>query len=441
MKSFILTSVFFILSLSLSAQLTSFVGVGVRLQIDSTSGLGFKAAKVIAFVPGGSAEFSGLKIGDYIIKVDDKSATNMTIDQVVNLIKGEPESMVKFDVKQSGTMKVFKMKRRKFETSSFYVTPAVSSEFGNNLARLINDAPFDFKYVIDSTSHREENSGFARNVFPCKVSLPNVKEVTVVRSFGTTCNITVGVYNTMDEVNKNGEKFIDELKKVFPKAYYFSKKGTESNTIQIGNQSDQGHTRAFMVMYSYQDKTTKQYKLELRIESGVPNVYYKIASEKAETDFANGLHKVYNDVMNNFENLKGTEHKSDDIFNASYWYDVNFSIPNSGKSYVDAGSLMEIRADEYRSLFYSGDSKEDAAASYTKLSELILKGFGKDFVYTYDKPDEFFAQIIPDNSEKYIIFLNKKERSIESLPLSVLVFQKAENGKYIVYLTFYKSML
>lgn len=441
MKRFIFIFLFFLLSLSLSAQLTSFVGVGVRLQIDSTSGLGFKAAKIIAFVPGGSAEFSGMKIGDYIIKVDDKSATNMKLDQVVNLIKGEPESTVKFDVKQNGTMKVFKMKRRKFETSTFYVVPDVSSDFGNNIARLINDAPFDFKYVIDSTSHKEENKGFAANVYPCKMTLPNVKEVTIKRGFGTTCNITVGVYNTMDEVNSNGEKFVGELKKIFPKCYYFSKKGTESNTIQIGNQNDEGYTRAFMVMYSYQDKTTKQYRLELRIESGVPSIYYTIASTKADTDFANGLHKVYNDVMNNFENLKGEEHKSNDVFNASYWYDVNFSLPNSGKSYVDAGGLMEIRADEYRSLFYSGESKEDADAAYTKLSEVILQGFGKDFVYTYDKPNEFFSKIIPENSEKYIIFLNKKERSLESVPLSVLVLNKAENGKYLVYLTFYKSLL
>lgn len=243
----------------------------------------------------------------------------------------------------------------------------------------------------------------------------------------------------MGEVNTNGEKFIEQLKKCFPNCYYFSKKGTESHTIQIGIEGETIYTGAFMQIYSYQDKETSKYKLEAYIGSGIPKTYIPVKTPKPDTDFSNALLKVYNDVLNDFSKLKGEEHKSDDIFNASYWYDVNFSIPGSGKSYIDAGSLMDIRADEYRSLFFSGESKEDADATYTKLSGVIMEAFGDEFVYCYDKPEEFFSQIIPANSEKHLMYLKKNERGSETLPVAVLVLTKAENGKYLVYLTFYKA--
>lgn len=436
-KHFVLF-LFSFFGLTLFGQLSTLVGIGVRLQIDSTS-LGYKAAKVIYFIPGGPAESSGLKIGDFLMKVDGKSAVKLSIDEVVALIKGPEGTTVKVDVKRGAENKTFSMQRRSMQASSVYFASETDSELGKSIARLINDAPYDFKNTIDSTTFETEGTGFTRDVYPSKVKVPGVKSVHMVRSFGTTCRIRLGSYASMDEVNQSGEKFVGELQECFPKFYFHPVIGEKSNKVQIGSQNDKGYSSCLMEMYSYLEGD--QYHLDLRIENGTPSAFYKITTPKPDTDFANALHKIYKDVPNKFANLKGTQHENGDIFNKAYWYDSNMEVPGSGKSYIFGGSGMLSTPLRFISLFYNGPSEEEANEAFIKMADVVMEAFGDKFVFTGDRPNEIMSQVIPKDVGKFVIFAQRKERGYEKVPVAVLMVSPSEGGNYSLSLVFYETAL
>lgn len=430
----------FLLATPAFGQLTSLVGIGVRLQIDSTA-LGYKAAKVISFIPGGPAEKSGLKTGDLVLKVDGKSAVKIPLEEVINLIKGPEGSVVKLDVSRGGVTKSYSMTRKSMQASNVYYTPAADTEFGNSIARLLNDAPYEFRNTIDSTTHTEEGTGFTRDVYPCRVKVPGVQAVNMVRSFGTTCRIVIGTYPTMDEVNKYGEEFVAELQKCFPKFYFFPVIGEKSNKVQIGNQSADRYTSSLMELYSYQDKKDNTYKLEMRVESGTPKVFYTTSAEKPDTDFAGAIHKIYGEVVNKFENLKGAEHQEGGPFNTTYWYDSNMEVPGSGKTYIYGGTGMIPTPLRFVSLFYNGPDKEQADAVFAKLADVVRDAFGNEFVFTFDKPSELIEHVIPKDAEKCVIFARRRERGYENAPVALLLYAPSMEGNYSVSLIFYKTAL
>ncbi|MGV3629667.1 MAG: PDZ domain-containing protein [Bacteroidota bacterium] len=423
---------------ALFGQLTTLVGIGVRLQIDSTS-LPYKAAKVTSFLPGGPAGTSGLKVGDFVLKVDGKNATNLNVDGVVALIKGPEGTAVKLEVKRGAETKTFSMTRKAIQASSSYYTSSGNTEFGKNMELLLNDAPYDFKNTIDSTTFETEGTGFTRDVYPSRIKLPGVKSVHMVRSFGTTCRIRVGVYNTMDEVNKNGEKFVEELQKCFPKFYFFPVAGKESNKVQIGNQNDNGYTSALMEMYSFEENGL--YYLDLRIENGSPSYFYKTTTPVPETDFARAIHKIYKEVPNKFAGLKGTEHEEGGPFNTAYWYDSNMEVPGSGKSYIFGGSAMISTPLRFISLFYNGPSLEKANEAFVTMADVVREAFGDEFVFSGDRPNEILSQVIPKDAGKFVIFARRKERGYEKVPVAVLMVAPSEGGNYSLSLVFYETAL
>jgi hypothetical protein len=424
---------------ALFGQLTTLVGIGVRLQVDSTT-LGYKAAKVISFIPGGPAEKSGLKTGDFVMKVDGKSAVKLTVDEVVALIKGPEGTTVKIEVKRGAENKLFSMQRKSMQASNVYFSSAVNSDFGNSIAKLINDAPYEFKNTIDSSTFETEGTGFTRDLYPSKVQVPGVKYVKMEKSFGTSCRIRIGSYATMDEVNKTGEKFVAELQQCFPKFYFLPVIGEESNKVQIGNQSESGYTGAMMELYSYFDKTARVYQLDMRIENGTPGAFYKIKTPKPDTDFSNAVHKIYNDVPNKFTNLKGTEHEEGDFFNPAYWYDSNMEVPGAGRSYIYGGSAMISSPQRFISLFYNGPDEEKANEAFATMADVVRDAFGDQFVFTFNRPAELM-QVIPDNVGKFVIFAKRKERGYEKLPIAVLMVTPSEGGNYSLSLVFYETAL
>lgn len=66
----------------------SFEGIGVEIGIKKDQ------LTVIAPLKGTPGERAGLKSGDYIIKIDGKSASNMSTDEAVNLIRGKKGTKV-----------------------------------------------------------------------------------------------------------------------------------------------------------------------------------------------------------------------------------------------------------------------------------------------------------------------------------------------------------
>lgn len=74
----------------------SFSGVGIVL------GAKNKVLTVIAPIDGTPADKAGIKAGDQIIKIDNKDATNMAIDEAVNLIRGPEGTEVTLTISRAG---------------------------------------------------------------------------------------------------------------------------------------------------------------------------------------------------------------------------------------------------------------------------------------------------------------------------------------------------
>ncbi|PJE57664.1 MAG: S41 family peptidase [Candidatus Portnoybacteria bacterium CG10_big_fil_rev_8_21_14_0_10_38_18] len=70
----------------------SFEGVGMEL------GLKSKVLTVVAPIEGTPAYNAGIKAGDKILKIDDKSTEGMQVEEAVNLIRGEKGTQVKLSI-------------------------------------------------------------------------------------------------------------------------------------------------------------------------------------------------------------------------------------------------------------------------------------------------------------------------------------------------------
>jgi len=76
-----------------------FVGVGARLADDALG------AKVMVVFRGSPADQAGLKVGDVIVRVDDKDVGGIVVDDIVTLIRGEEGTTVRLKVLRSSEPK------------------------------------------------------------------------------------------------------------------------------------------------------------------------------------------------------------------------------------------------------------------------------------------------------------------------------------------------
>jgi len=84
-----------------SANLPSGV-IGISLQIGAER-VGDPAILYVGMVhPEGPAQQAGLRHGDEVMSVDGTSVTGKTYEQVVKMIRGEPGTIVKLEVKGEG---------------------------------------------------------------------------------------------------------------------------------------------------------------------------------------------------------------------------------------------------------------------------------------------------------------------------------------------------
>ena len=80
-----------------------FGGLGI------TVGIRDKALTVIAPIDDTPAYRAGLKAGDIILKIDDKSTLDMTLDEAVSLMRGKPGTDIELTIVRKGESKPFKV--------------------------------------------------------------------------------------------------------------------------------------------------------------------------------------------------------------------------------------------------------------------------------------------------------------------------------------------
>ncbi|NCU29916.1 S41 family peptidase [Candidatus Saccharibacteria bacterium] len=102
------------------------IGGGIGAEI----GLRDNKLTIIRPLKGSPAEQSGLLPGDIITKVNDKSASGWTVDQVVSKIRGDVDSKVNITVIRDGESKDFSITRQKI------VAPTVESEIKDGVGIL-----------------------------------------------------------------------------------------------------------------------------------------------------------------------------------------------------------------------------------------------------------------------------------------------------------------
>ncbi len=92
----------------------SFGGVGIQIAVKDNQVL------VIAPVKGTPADIAGIKSGDRVVKVDESSTDSLSIDKVVNMIRGEIGTKVKISIQRGSSteIKEYNLERKKIEVPS-----------------------------------------------------------------------------------------------------------------------------------------------------------------------------------------------------------------------------------------------------------------------------------------------------------------------------------
>ena len=93
-----------------------FGGLGI------TIGMKDGALTVISPLDGTPADKAGIKSGDIVLKIDEKSTINMTLDESVELMRGKPKTNVELTIVRKGEMKplVIKIQRDIIKVKSVY---------------------------------------------------------------------------------------------------------------------------------------------------------------------------------------------------------------------------------------------------------------------------------------------------------------------------------
>lgn len=436
MKKTILFCLLYTTVCSAFAQLNENVGIGVRLQLDSTQG--YKTTKVLSLIPEGPAQAAGLQEGDFIVKVNEQSTRDVVLQDVVEMIVGKEGTEVRLVIERKGSKRNFNVTRRKYKYASAYYESAVKdNEFCSALTMLMNDAPYDFKITCDTNHYRDEKGAFGRRYYECKVKIPGAQKVSIASSFGKSGIITFGPYANTDEVNDAGEGIIAKIKTCFPDYYYktvIEAKG--SHTIEIGKNNKDGFESAILQMFSTYSETEHSYSLTLRVNGGKTTRYYTISTSAQNTSFASALRTIFNDIPNDYKNVKGTKHEIEgDIFSSgSSWYEVSPMPEGAHDCSIFEGGMSLSNGCKCR--FYSGDNHDKALDAFKKLYDIMYDALGSEFVFSFEIP--MLDMTIPENTESVVVFGIKKKSSYESLPLLALVLVKDSESHYSVNMLFHK---
>lgn len=100
---------------------------GIGIQISLREG----ALTIIAPIEGTPGDKAGLKSGDIILKINDQSTLNMTIDDAVNLMRGKKKSVVKLTIVRKNELKplVFEIARDTINVKSVYAKKIENTDY------------------------------------------------------------------------------------------------------------------------------------------------------------------------------------------------------------------------------------------------------------------------------------------------------------------------
>ena len=102
-----------------------FDGIGIQISLKND------ALTIISPIEGTPGDKAGLKAGDVILKINDQSTLNMTIDDAVNLMRGKKKTSVKLTIIRKGEPKplVFDIQRDTIEINSTYAKKIEGTDY------------------------------------------------------------------------------------------------------------------------------------------------------------------------------------------------------------------------------------------------------------------------------------------------------------------------
>jgi len=89
----------------------SFVGVGIQIQLDDESHM----IKVVSPLEGTPAQKAGIRAGDLLKKINEKTAVGMTLDQAVEQITGGAGSTVRMLIERAGEDVFYELRRARIK--------------------------------------------------------------------------------------------------------------------------------------------------------------------------------------------------------------------------------------------------------------------------------------------------------------------------------------
>lgn len=117
-----------------------FVGIGVQVNRETL--------EITMVFKDSGAEAAGIKPGDIIWGVENKTAEDTSLDDLINMIRGEPDTPVKVIVKRDGELLEFTATRKVLTERSVYYE--MKGEIGYiQLVQFLGDTPAQFKEAVD----------------------------------------------------------------------------------------------------------------------------------------------------------------------------------------------------------------------------------------------------------------------------------------------------